>query len=55
LLGQVIGVRERTAPEPRWHLLSRVPQRSEERGDCPHCEQFTLLVVATLLPIRAPS
>ena len=54
LLEKAIVVLEKPAPQPRWHLLSRVPQRNEERGERPHCERFTLIVVGTLLPIRAP-
>ena len=42
LLEKVIVVREPVAPPPRWHLR------------CPHCQQFTLVVVGKLLPIRAP-
>lgn len=42
LLEKVIVVREKAAPPPRWHLR------------CPHCEQFTLVVIGKLLPIRAP-
>ena len=42
LLEKAIVVREKAAPVPRWHLR------------CPHCAQFTLVVVGKLLPIRAP-
>ena len=50
LLEKAIVVREKEAPPPRWHLR------------CPHCEQFTLVVVGRLKPtvsngqrpIRAP-
>ena len=42
LLAKVIVAREPVAPPPRWHLR------------CPHCQQFTLVVVGKLLPIRAP-
>ena len=43
LLEKAIVVREKPEPPPRWHLR------------CPHCERFTLVVVAKLLPIHAPS
>ena len=42
LLEKMIVVREKPAPAPRWHLR------------CPHCEQFTLVVVGRLMPSRAP-
>ena len=42
LLEKAIVVREKAAPVPRWHLR------------CPHCEQFTLVVVGRLMPSRAP-
>ena len=38
LLEKAIVVREKEAPPPRWHLR------------CPHCEQFTLVVVGRLKP-----
>jgi hypothetical protein len=41
LLAVVIVVRPKLDPPP-WHLL------------CPHCERFTLVIVARLKPARAP-
>ena len=42
LVEKRIVVREKEPPAPRWHLR------------CPHCEQFTLVVIARLKPVAAP-
>jgi hypothetical protein len=41
LLAAVIVVRP-ALPQPPWHLR------------CPHCERFTLVAIARLMPARAP-
>jgi hypothetical protein len=41
LLEKVIVVREPAASPPRWHLR------------CPHCERFTLVVIARFKPVAA--
>jgi len=42
LLEKVIVVREQQPPPPPWHLR------------CPHCERFTLVAVAKLMPVVCP-